>query len=198
MQCDYYSLLGVDRFASQDALRRAYRCRVLAAHPDRNPNNPVACERTRELIEAYHVLCNPMSRRVYDLAIFQPVEPRYIVTRPCHREFGCPQWVTMLCVVLIFLGIVGGVACGVRSYLDSRTIVFRPQLGAINVSPVPASPALLGKRIIAPIANVAHEDRFGLASNVVSRVCLQTAVCAEKETRSGIQLFATVAPPASL
>lgn len=190
---DYYSLLGVERFASQETLRRAYRSRVLEVHPDHNPSDPAACERTRQIVEAYHVLSDPLRRRVYDLAVYQPADPRHIVTRPRHREVYCPVWATRLCVVVVFLAIVAAAAYGVRGFLDSRTMVFRPQLGAIDVSNSPHSPRLLG-RSIAPHANDAHED---LASNVVARICQDTAL-ADLEARYGIQLFATLTPPASL
>jgi molecular chaperone DnaJ len=63
---DYYEVLGIDRNASQDEIKRAYRQLALKYHPDRNPSDSVAEERFKEATEAYEVLRDTSSRARYD------------------------------------------------------------------------------------------------------------------------------------
>lgn len=63
---DYYKILGVSTDASDGEIRKAYRRLALKYHPDRNPEDPTAEERFKELSEAYGVLVDPDKRRHYD------------------------------------------------------------------------------------------------------------------------------------
>lgn len=63
---DYYKTLGVDRKASEDDIRKAYRDLAKKHHPDRNPDNKQAEERFKEINEAYQVLSDPTKRQHYD------------------------------------------------------------------------------------------------------------------------------------
>lgn len=66
-QLDYYEVLGVDRGASSDQIKSAYRKLALKYHPDRNPENKhEAEERFRQATEAYSVLCDAQKRQIYD------------------------------------------------------------------------------------------------------------------------------------
>lgn len=62
---DYYEVLGVDRCATQEQIKQAYRQLAMKYHPDRNPA-PDATERFKEIAEAYAVLCDPHKRAEYD------------------------------------------------------------------------------------------------------------------------------------
>ena len=63
---DYYKSLGVDRKASTDEIKRAYRKLAMQYHPDRNPGDKHAEERFKEINEAYQVLSDSQKRARYD------------------------------------------------------------------------------------------------------------------------------------
>jgi len=63
---DYYEVLGVERNASEEEIKKAYRKKALEYHPDRNPNNPEAEAKFKEAAEAYDVLRDPDKRARYD------------------------------------------------------------------------------------------------------------------------------------
>ena len=63
---DYYELLGVDRKASADEIRSAYRKLALKYHPDRNPGDKEAERKFKEISEAYDVLSDDKKRPLYD------------------------------------------------------------------------------------------------------------------------------------
>ena len=63
---DYYEVLGVEKTASADDIKKAYRKLAMQYHPDRNPNNPEAAEKFKEASEAYACLSDPEKRERYD------------------------------------------------------------------------------------------------------------------------------------
>jgi len=63
---DYYKTLGVERNASEEDIRKAYRKLAMQYHPDRNPNDKQAEERFKEINEAYQVLSDSEKRGHYD------------------------------------------------------------------------------------------------------------------------------------
>ena len=69
---DYYEILGVEEGASADAIKKAYRKLARENHPDRNPDNPSAEERFKEIQEANDVLSDPTKRKQYDLSRKNP------------------------------------------------------------------------------------------------------------------------------
>jgi len=63
---DYYEVLGVDKTADTDALKKAYRKLAMKYHPDRNPDDPDAEKKFKEAAEAFDVLKDPNKRARYD------------------------------------------------------------------------------------------------------------------------------------
>jgi len=63
---DYYEILGVDRNADAAEIKKAYRKLAVKYHPDKNPDDPTAEDRFKELGEAYEALSNDETRAAYD------------------------------------------------------------------------------------------------------------------------------------
>jgi curved DNA-binding protein len=63
---DYYKVLGVERTATKEQIKKAYRNLALQFHPDRNPGDKQAEEKFKEINEAYQVLSDPEKRGRYD------------------------------------------------------------------------------------------------------------------------------------
>lgn len=64
---DYYEVLGVNRNASPEEIKRAYRKVALQYHPDKNPGDKTAEEKFKEASNAYDVLSDPEKRKIYDV-----------------------------------------------------------------------------------------------------------------------------------
>src|SRR5947208_16628814 len=63
---DYYEVLGVNRDADEEAIKKAFRRLAMKHHPDRNPDNPKADELFKEAKEAYEILADVNKRAAYD------------------------------------------------------------------------------------------------------------------------------------
>jgi len=74
---DYYEVLGVQKGASTDDIKKAYRKLAMKYHPDRNPDNKEAEEKFKEAAEAYEVLSDDDKRSRYDQFGFAGVDPNY-------------------------------------------------------------------------------------------------------------------------
>lgn len=63
---DYYEVLGINRDASVEEIKKAYRKLAMKFHPDRNPDNPKSEEHFKEAKEAYEILSDTSKRSAYD------------------------------------------------------------------------------------------------------------------------------------
>ena len=74
---DYYEVLGVEKGASAEEIKKAYRKSAMKYHPDRNPGDKEAEEKFKEIGEAYEVLSDDQKRSRYDQFGFAGVDPNY-------------------------------------------------------------------------------------------------------------------------
>ena len=74
---DYYEVLGLDKSASDDAIKKAYRKLAKQYHPDLNPGDQEAEKKFKEVGEAYEVLSDADKKARYDQFGFAGVDPNY-------------------------------------------------------------------------------------------------------------------------
>ncbi|MGL4233885.1 MAG: molecular chaperone DnaJ [Casimicrobium sp.] len=73
---DYYKVLGVERGASEDDIKKSYRKLAMKYHPDRNPGDKAAEENFKEAKEAYEILSDPQKKAAYDQYGHAGVDPQ--------------------------------------------------------------------------------------------------------------------------
>lgn len=81
---DYYEVLGVNRDAGENDIKKNYRKLAMDHHPDRNPDNPKSEERFKEAKEAYEILSDPNKRAAYDQHGHAGVDPSMAGSSGAH------------------------------------------------------------------------------------------------------------------
>jgi len=85
---DYYEVLGVNRDAPEEDIKKAYRKLAMKWHPDRNPENPKAEEHFKEAKEAYEILSDTQKRAAYDQFGHAGVDPTAAAGAGAGAGFG--------------------------------------------------------------------------------------------------------------
>ncbi len=85
---DYYEVLGLQKGAGADDIKKAYRKLAMKYHPDRNPDDKAAEEKFKEAAEAYEVLSDDEKRSRYDQFGFAGVDPNYGGGQGGYGGFG--------------------------------------------------------------------------------------------------------------
>src|SRR5579871_1319913 len=84
---DYYEVLGVDRNADIEEIKKSYRKLAVKFHPDKNPGDHAAEEKFKELGEAYEALSDPQKRAAYDQYGHAAFDPRQRAGAGFHDPF---------------------------------------------------------------------------------------------------------------
>jgi curved DNA-binding protein CbpA len=85
---DFYSLLELERSASEAEIKQAYRKMAFRYHPDRNPKDKQAAEKFTQVLQAYGILSDSSKRSIYDRATRPPAEEESHEEKPQTEQFG--------------------------------------------------------------------------------------------------------------
>lgn len=160
---DYYKQLGVQRTASADEIRKAYRRLARKHHPDVNPGDKAAEEKFKQISEAYDVLSDPKKREVYDKFGSYSETMRDAAEQGAGRggfDFGGFDW-------SVFTGGAGGATgAGQQSGGGSFRDIFSDLFSGARTSAQGSARAQRGADIEIPLALSFEEAINGLTTNI--------------------------------
>lgn len=87
---DYYQILGISRQSDIPEIKKAYKTLAFKYHPDRNPDNPVAEEKIKQINEAYAVLSDPYKKASHDLLLNYSEQKQQAYSKPPPRSYNRP------------------------------------------------------------------------------------------------------------
>src|SRR3990167_4009957 len=92
MKTCYYEVLGVERKATDEEMKKQYKKMAMKCHPDKNPDDPNATKRFQELNEAYQTLSDPNERAWYDSHRTQILSGKDTNEDGEQQNFGFNVW----------------------------------------------------------------------------------------------------------
>lgn len=175
----YYEVLEIDPGASFEVVRVAYKSLVQRHHPDRNPGDSKAAERTRAVIDAYRVLSDPARRAEYDRQLEAPT-PSRVSAGPAERPRTAGQAVQPLQWAALYV-LVGLIALIGLIVLLAWAIGQTP--GRLRSGPVPLpEPIAALVPLPDPISVVAPSDSATPIARESERYLAPAALTSEART----------------
>ena len=134
---DYYKILGVDKSASQNDIKKAFRKLARKYHPDLNPNDPSAKDKFQEINEANEVLSDPEKRKKYDEYDSAEVSGRVLIlcTKNRIRETASVALTSVSALQSAFFSCASFSATVPFAALFSKTASFRSTMPSRLTSP---------------------------------------------------------------
>ena len=150
---DYYEILGVERKASQEELKKAFRKLAMKYHPDRNQDDPTAEDRFKEVNEAYAVLSDADKRKQYDMFGAEGFGQRFS-QEDIFRNFDFSR-------IFDELGLGGRVGGGFRNIFGGGGPAQGGRRGGFNPFAGGAAPAQKGRTLESELTIGFHESLNG-------------------------------------
>jgi len=150
---NYYRLLGVARGASTRTVKAAFRTLLKQSHPDINPLDQSAAERTRCIVEAYQTLSNTRKRDAYDRQLLAARHSAYLAVSSGGWEAESRSRARAFALATIFIILIASATFYVRTVYAYRGPEFRPCPNAINFeTPDLRLPAVVEPDLAEPMA----------------------------------------------
>ena len=173
MRKDYYAVLGVEKSAQADDIKKAYRKLAMQYHPDRNPGDKAAEDKFKDVSEAYAVLSDPEKRRQYDTFGDTRFQQQWS-TEDILRDFNIDDILSSFGMRGSgwgnFRGRGGGGGGGPSSIFDMFNGGAAPGRGRPDPRQAPPQPPEKGPHVELPLSIALHEAVHGSERTVQVQV----------------------------